>query len=84
MDSVPITQVQDMPRLGYTKEEATKLVPCSLSHLNRAMEAGHLRFVRHGKKVIIPHDYLNEFVHMDFGHQGDDGVDPSKMIDGVS
>ena len=54
MDSVPITQVQDMPRLGYTKEEATKLVPCSLSHLNRAMEAGHLRFVRHGKKVIIP------------------------------
>jgi len=50
-------------RLGYTVSEACKVIPCSRSHLHRAIQKGYLRVARDGTKVLISRqaiiDYLN-------------------------
>lgn len=60
-----------MERLGYTVAEACKVIPCSRSHLHRAIKKGRLRAARDGTKVLISRqaivDYLN---HGDGSDQG--------------
>ena len=54
---------QSIERLGYSVAEACKLIPCSRSHLHRAIKKGHFRVARDGTKVLISRqaiiDYLN-------------------------
>jgi excisionase family DNA binding protein len=49
--------------LGYTVAQACKAIPCSRSHLHRAIKSGHLRAVKDGRKVLISRkailDYLD-------------------------
>ena len=54
---------ESIERLGYTVAEACKVIPCSRSHLHRAIKKGRLRAAHDGTKVLISReaivDYLN-------------------------
>jgi excisionase family DNA binding protein len=66
----------DLPtveRLGYTVAEACQVIPCSRSHLHRAMKKGHLRFARDGAKVLISRQAIIEYLHRGDGKDAELG-----------
>lgn len=71
MDDAQPAVPGSIERLGYTVAEACKVIPCSRSHLHRAIKKGRLRAARDGTKVLISRqaivDYLN---HGDGSDQG--------------
>ena len=48
--------------LGYSIQQACKVIPCSRSFLYRQMKAGHIRSTKHGRKVLISRQAIQEFL----------------------
>ena len=67
--SLPHSVPQPVERLGYTIAEACQVIPCSRSHLHRAIKKGHLRVARDGTKVLISRQAIVEY--LDRGDGGD-------------
>lgn len=51
--------------LGYSIAGACKVIPCSRSFLYRQMNAGSIRFTRHGAKVLFSRQAIMEFLGED-------------------
>jgi excisionase family DNA binding protein len=57
----PVDPMAVVP-LGYTVSQACRVIPCSRSHLHRAIKAGHLRAVRDGRKVLISRQAIIDYL----------------------
>ena len=69
-------------RLGFTVAEACQVIPCSRSHLHRAMKNGHLRFARDGAKVLISRQAIIDYLNRGDGKDAEldsDGTDTSAI-----
>ena len=64
--------IQPLERLGYTVAEACKMIPCSRSHLHRAIRKGALRVSHDGAKVLISREAILEYLN-----NGDRGASSS-------
>ncbi|HZM57694.1 MAG TPA: helix-turn-helix domain-containing protein [Acidimicrobiales bacterium] len=49
-------------RLGYTVDEACQTIPCSRSHLVRAMRKGHIRYAKAGAKILISRQAIIDYI----------------------
>ncbi len=66
--------IQPLERLGYTVAEACKMIPCSRSHLHRAIRKGALRVSHDGAKVLISREAILEYLnHGDRGASSSSG-----------
>ena len=63
MDNAQSAVPESIERLGYTVAEACKLIPCSRSHLHRAIKKGRLRAARDGTKVLISREAIVEYLN---------------------
>ncbi|MGP0109406.1 MAG: helix-turn-helix domain-containing protein [Acidimicrobiales bacterium] len=63
MDNRQTPVPQSLERLGYTVAEACKVIPCSRSHLHRAIREGRLRAARDGAKVLISRDAIVDYLN---------------------
>jgi excisionase family DNA binding protein len=63
IEITPTSGSQPVERLGYTVAEACKLIPCSRSHLHRAIKKGHLRAAHDGTKVLIAREAIIDYLH---------------------
>jgi excisionase family DNA binding protein len=87
MDITPTSVPQSIERLGYTVAEACKAIPCSRSHLHRAIKKGNLRVARDGTKVLISRqaiiDYLDRGDCRDGESSAPTQIDPdSRALNG--
>jgi len=48
--------------LGYSINEACKVIPCSRSFLYRQIKCGRIRSTQHGRKVLISRQAILEFL----------------------
>ncbi len=63
MDNAQTAVPQSIERLGYTVAEACKLIPCSRSHLHRAIKKGRLRAAHDGTKVLLSREAIVEYLN---------------------
>lgn len=54
---------QQTDRLAYTYKEAVEATRLSRSTLANAVNTGHLKVVRHGRRVLIPRAELERFIN---------------------
>ena len=58
---VPVDPSAVVP-LGYTVSQACKAIPCSRSHMYRAIKSGRLRATKDGKKVLISRQAIIDYL----------------------
>ncbi|HEY5110203.1 MAG TPA: helix-turn-helix domain-containing protein [Acidimicrobiales bacterium] len=60
MNSTSTTR--SVEQLGYTIAQACEAIPCSRTHLYRAIRKGYIRVARDGKKVLISRQAIIDYL----------------------
>jgi excisionase family DNA binding protein len=49
-------------RLTYTRYQAAERAQISVSHLDRQVKSGHLKAIRHGRRVHFDKNYFDNWI----------------------